>query len=53
MDGENVNDNVVVMKKVAVEVVVVVVVFYYSDIGETVTCCHISLEKSAQMTPPV
>ena len=47
MDGENVNDNVVVMKKV-----VVVVVFYYSDIGETVTCCHISLEKSAQMTPP-
>ena len=50
MDGENVNDNVVVMKKV---VVVVVVVFYYSDIGETVTCCHISLEKSAQMTPPV
>ena len=42
MDGENVNDNVVVMKKVAV---VVVVVFYYSDIGETVTCCHISLKQ--------
>ena len=50
MDGEHVNDNVVVMKKVAV---VVVVVFYYSDMGETVTWCHISLEKSAQMTPPV
>ena len=41
MDGENVNDNVVVIKKV----VVVVVVFYYSDIGETVTCCHISLKQ--------
>ena len=47
MDGENVNDNVVVMKKV-----VVVVVFYYSDIGETVTCCHISLKKKCTDDSP-